>query len=143
MCDWSFQVLGYLTMDEGIKDGRAWAWGCPNIPSYYTKMSNQLSLGMPPSGIPAFFQQLSVFDSRLYFYSSHDMCFAWSILYDMCFAFFIFLCFKSSILAGNTYLREPKLCHELLELLSLLHLNFYELWTYSSASLISFWARCA
>ena len=58
------------------------------------------------------------------------------------FACFI-LCFKSSILAGHTYLREPKLCHDLLELLSMLHLNFYELWTCSSASLISFWARCA
>ena len=53
------------------------------------------------------------------------------------------LCFKSSILAGHTYLREPKLCHDLLELLSLLHLNFYELWTCSSTSLVSFWAWCA
>ena len=58
------------------------------------------------------------------------------------FACFI-LCFKSSILAGHTYLREPKLCHDLLELLSMLHLNLYELWNCSSASLISFWARCA
>ena len=53
------------------------------------------------------------------------------------------LCFKSSFLAGHTYLREPKLCHDLLELLFMLHLNFYEQWTCSSASLISFWARCA
>ena len=58
------------------------------------------------------------------------------------FACFI-LCFKSSILAGHTYLREPKLCHDLLELLSMLHLNFYELWNCSSASLISFSAWCA
>ena len=33
--------------------------------------------------------------------------------------------------------------HDLLELLSMLHLNLYELWNFSSASLISFWARCA
>ena len=52
------------------------------------------------------------------------------------------LCFKSSIFAGHTYLREPKLCYDLLELLSMLPLNFYELWNCSSASLISFWARC-
>ena len=58
------------------------------------------------------------------------------------FACFI-LCFKSSILAGHTYLRDPKLCHDLLELLSMLHLNVYELWICSSASLISFWAWCA
>ena len=56
-----------------------------------------------------------------------------------CFAFY----FKSWILAGHTYLREPKLCHDLLELLSMLHLNFYELWNCSSASLISFWAWCS
>ena len=56
-----------------------------------------------------------------------------------CFA----LCFKSWILAGHTYLREPKLCHDLLELLSMLHLNLFELWNCSSASLISFWAWCA
>ena len=36
-----------------------------------------------------------------------------------------------------------KLCHDLLELLPMLHLNFYELWTCSSASLISFWVWCA
>ena len=56
-----------------------------------------------------------------------------------CFALF----FKSLILAGHTYLREPKLCYDLLELPSMLHLNLYELWNCSSASLISFWARCA
>ena len=55
----------------------------------------------------------------------------------------LFLCFKSSILAGHTYLREPKLCHDLLELLYMLHLNFYEQCTSSSASLISFLAWCA
>ena len=53
------------------------------------------------------------------------------------FACFI-LCFKSSILSGHTYLRELKLFHDLLELLSMLHLNFYELWTCSSASFIYF-----
>ena len=58
------------------------------------------------------------------------------------FACFI-LCFKSSILAGHTYLRGPKLYLDLLELLSMLHLNLYELWNFSSASLISFWAWCA
>ena len=56
------------------------------------------------------------------------------------FACFI-LCFKSWFLTVHTYLREPNLCHDLLELLSMLHLNFYEQWTCSSASLISFLAR--
>ena len=58
------------------------------------------------------------------------------------FACFI-MCFKPSNLAGHTYLKERKLCHDLLELLSMFHLNFYEQWTCSSASLISFCAQCA
>ena len=53
------------------------------------------------------------------------------------------LCSLSWILAGHTYLREPKLCYDLLELLSMLHLNIYELWNCTSASLIYFLARGA
>ena len=37
-----------------------------------------------------------------------------------CFAFY----FVISILAGHTYLRKPKLCYDLLELLFMLHINF-------------------
>ena len=70
------------------------------------------------------------------------MCFAWCVLYDMSLCSFYFV-FMSWSLVGHTFLREPKLCYDLSELLSMLHLNFYELWTCSSASLISFWARCA
>ena len=53
-----------------------------------------------------------------------------------CFA----LCFKSWILARHTFLREPK---NYAMLAPMLHLNLYELWNCSSASLISFWARRA
>ena len=78
------EVFKFWVILRWMKEGwKSLSFGCPGIPIYYPKMSNQLSLGMPPSGIPAFFQQLSVFYSRLYFYSSHDMCFAWSVLYDM------------------------------------------------------------
>ena len=38
-----------------------------------------------------------------------------------CFAFY----FVTSILAGHTYLREPKLCYDLLELLFMIHLNVF------------------
>ena len=97
---------------------------------------------MPPSGIPAFFQQLSVFTWD-YIFIRHMI---WVLLGASCmicvFACFIF-CFKSSILSGHTYLSEPKLYHDLLELLSMLHLNLLWARTCSSASLISFWARCA
>ena len=70
------------------------------------------------------------------------MCFAWSVLYDMSLCLF-YLCFKSSILAGHTYLREPKLYHVLLALPCVPHLNLLWARTCSSASLISFWALCA
>ena len=69
------------------------------------------------------------------------------VLLGASFIIWVFACFYfyfvPSILAGHTYLREPKLCNDLLELLSMLHLNLYELWNCPSASLISFWARCA
>ena len=121
LCDWSFQVLGYLTMDEGRMEETK--LGDARHPKLFSKNEQPTKLGGAPSGIPAFFQRSSVFYSKLYFYSSHDMCFAWRVLYDLCLCFFI-LCFKSSNLAGHTYLREPKLCHDLSELLSMLHLIF-------------------
>ena len=80
--------------------------------------------------------------TRSYIFIRHILC---VLLGVSCmirvFACFI-LCFKSWFLSGHTYLREPKLCHDLLELLSMLHLNFSELWTCSNALLISFWAWC-
>ena len=75
------------------------------------------------------------------FVTWYVFCLERLVWYESLFVFI--LCFKSSILAGHTHLREPKLCHDLLELLSMLHLNVYELWICSSASLISFWAWCA
>ena len=78
-----------------------------------------------------------------YIFIHHMICVLLGASCMICvFACFI-LCFKSPILAGHTYLREPKLCHDLLEFLSLLHLNLLWARTCSSASLISFWARCA
>ena len=78
---------------------------------------------------------------KLYFYSSHTMSFSWSVLYDMSLWSFCFY-FVSSILAGHTSLIVPKLCYDLLELLSMLHLNLFQLWNCASASLIYFWAWC-
>ena len=114
----------------------------PRYPKLLSQESKQQSLGMPRVASP-----LSSNDHRYftwnYIFIRHII---WVFLGASCmiwvFAYFI-LCFKSWSLAGHTYFREPKLCHDLLELLSMLHLNFYELWICSSASLISFWARYA
>ena len=105
-------------------------------------MSKQLILGMPRVASPLSSNDHRYF-TRSYIFIHHILC---VLLGASCmiwvFACFI-LCFKSWFLAGHTYLREPKLCHDLLEFLSMLHLNFYEQWTCSSASLISFLAWCA
>ena len=81
--------------------------------------------------------------TRGYIFICHMIC----VLLGASCMIWVFVCFilyfKSSILAGHTYLRELKLYHDLLELLSMLHLNLLWARTCSSASLISFWARCA
>ena len=81
--------------------------------------------------------------TRSYIFIRHILC---VLLGASCmiwvFAWFPFY-FKSWILTGHTYLREPKLCHDLLELLCMLHSKLFELWNCSTASLIYFLARCA
>ena len=107
-----------------------------------SKGSKQLSLGMPRVASPLSSNNHRYF-TRSYIFIHHILC----VLFGASCMIWVFSCFilyfKSWFLAEHTYLREPKLCHDLLGLLSMLHLNFYELWICSSASLISFWARCA
>ena len=56
LCDWSFQVLGEIAMDEGIRIRKRLSLGMPKASQdNIQRSSKQLSLGMPPSGIPAFF----------------------------------------------------------------------------------------
>ena len=104
-------------------------------------MSNQLSLGCPRVASPLSSNNNRYF-TRNYIFIRHMICVLLGASCMICVFSCFILCFKSSILAGHTFLWEPRLYHDLLELLSMLHLNFYELWTCSSASLISFWARC-
>ena len=67
------------------------------------------------------------------------MSFAWSVLYDMSLCLF---CFAFWVLNPCwTHLFERY--HDLLELLSVLHLNLLWARTCSSASVISFWAWCS
>ena len=130
-------------MDEGIRSKKILSLGMPHgIPSYYLKEKQATKLGDARVASPLSSNDHRYF-TRSYIFIRHIL---WVLLGASCmiwvFACFA-LCFKSWILVGHTYLREPKLCHDLLELLSMLHLNLYELWNCSSASLISFWARCA
>ena len=108
------------------------------------KRSKQLSLGMP------MWHPLFLLTSNDHRYFTWNYIFirhiSWVLLGSSC-ILWVFACFAfqflKSILAGHTYLREPKLLSDLLKLLSMLHLNLYELWNCSSASLISFWVWCA
>ena len=81
--------------------------------------------------------------TRDYIFIRHMICVLLGASCMICVFACFRVCFKSSILAGHTYLRELKLYHDLLELLSVLHLNLLWARTCSSASLISSWARCA
>ena len=116
--------------------------GCPWHPKLLYKEKQATKLGDARVASPLSSNNHRYF-TRNYIFIRHILrvllgtsCMIWVFA---CFAFY----FKSWILAGHTYLREPKLCYDLLELLSMLHLNLYELWNCSSASLTSFWARCA
>src|SRR3989337_13448 len=93
-------------MDDGIRSGKSLSLGMPMAPQgKILRRLKRLSLGMPPSGIPSLFQQPSVFYLNLYFYSSHDMCLAWSVLYDLNFCF----CFKVLyILVVHTHVERAK-----------------------------------
>src|SRR5215216_1802080 len=127
-------------MDQGIRSKKSLSLGMPRHPKLLSKRDQATKLGDARVASPLSSNDHRYF-TRSYIFIRHIL----SVLLGAsslirvfaCFAF----CFKSSILAGHTYLREPKLCHDLLRLLSMLHLNFYELWTCSSASLISFLAR--
>ena len=122
MCDWSFQVLGELFMDEGIWSSKSLSLGMPMAPQgKILRRLKHLSLGMPLSGIPSLFQQLSVSYLKLYFYSSHDMCLAWSVGYE----FLLSLLFDQSheSLLYTPMLREPKWLW-FLRMAHMLHLIF-------------------
>ena len=128
-------------MDEGIRSKKSLSLGMPRHPSYYPKESKQLSLVMPQVASPLSSNNHRYF-TRSYIFIRHIL---WVFLGASCmlwvFACFT-LCFNSWFLAGHTYLSEPKLCHDLLEYLSMLHLNLLWFRTCSSASLLCFWARC-
>ena len=73
------------------------------------------------------------------FVTYHEFCLERLVLYE---SLLVLLFSLSQVSLLDTYLREPKLCYDLLEFLFMLHLIFFELWNCSSTSLISFWAWC-
>ena len=74
-------------MDEGIRSGKTLILEMAKAPKVIFKDTQDSKLGDAPDGIPSFFSQLSVYYLELYFYSSHDMGFAWSVVYYMSLCF--------------------------------------------------------
>ena len=115
----------------------------PRHPKLLFKNEQPTKLGDAPEWHPLFLlTTIGILLEAIFLFITWYVFCLERLVWYVSFAWFIF-CFKSSSIAVHTYLRDPKLCHDLLELLSTLHLNFYEQWTCSSASLISSWARCA
>ena len=83
----SFQVLGKDSMDYGIRSGKTLRLGMPEAPQGNIQgRLKYLSLRMPRKASPlSSSKTISIPYLELYFYSSHDMCFAWSV-----FSFYLF-----------------------------------------------------
>ena len=139
----SHEVFKFWVILRWMKEGcKSLSLGMPRHPKLLSKNEQPTKLGDAPEWHPSFLPTTIgiLLEAIFLFVTWYVFCLerlVWCV-----FGCFI-LCFKFWSLARHTYLREPKLSHDLLELLSMLHLNFYEKWTCSSASLISFWARCA
>ena len=69
----------------------------------YSRIAKILSLWMTREGIPSFVFVHWWLYLELYFYSPHDMCFAWSVLYYLC----IFLLVYHNHPCCTHLLREP------------------------------------
>ena len=69
------------SMDYGIRSSKSLSLGIPKAPQGNIQgILKRLKLGDAPEGIPSFvFKTIGIPYSELYFYSSHDMCFAWSV----------------------------------------------------------------
>jgi hypothetical protein len=130
-------------MDEGILSGKSLSLGIPEAPQgNILRILKCLSLGTPSSSIPSLFQQPSVFYLELYFYSSHIMIFAWSVLYYMRLCLFCFLVCHNYPCWTHLFERA-KIRLWFVRIALYASLKFFELWNCSSASFISFWERCA
>src|SRR3989337_602000 len=98
-------------MDYGIRSGKSLIWGCTRHPKVIFKDNQEPKLGDAPEGIPSFVFVYRKLYLRLYFYSPHDMCFAWSVLYDLSLCFLV--CHNHP--CCTHLLRETRMNHDLVE----------------------------
>ena len=115
---WSFQVLGKDLMDNGIRSGKSLSLGIHKAPKVIFKDNQASKLGDAPDSIPSFVFNPSVNYLRLYFYSPHDMCFDWRVLYYM--SLFLLVCHNHP--CCTRLLRGTHINREFVRILYVLHL---------------------
>ena len=108
---WSFQVLGKDLMDYGTRSGKSLSFGMPMAPQDNLRTPKSQSLGMPRKASPLFVYFYRKLYLELYFYSPHDMCFAWSVLYDLILWFLVY----HNHPCCTHLLREPYIIWNLIE----------------------------
>ena len=98
---WSFQVLGKDSMYYRIRSGKSLILGIPKAPQGNIQGQPRAKARGCPGWHPLFRLQsiVMLLCLELYFYSSHDMSFTWSVL---CYSF-IFVCF---LVCHNHYLLD-------------------------------------
>ena len=110
LCDWSFQVLGVITMDKGIRSSKSLSLGMPKVPQGNILRKTQVSnLGDSPEGIPSFVS--------IHWYVTWSYIFIHHMIWVLLGASFslVFFSFTQSLFAGHTHLRETQNHHDLLE----------------------------
>ena len=81
-CVVKFSSFGWkILMDYGTRSGKSLSLGMPMAPQDNLRTPKSQSLGMPLKASPLSSTSIGNFTWSYIFYSPHDMCFAWSVLY--------------------------------------------------------------
>ena len=123
---WSFQVLGEITMDEGIRSGKTLTLGMPKAPQGNIQgRLKRLSLGMPRMASPLS-STIHQYVTWSYIFIHHMI---WVLLGASCaiILFCLLVSLPQSLFAGHTFLERRAFIRDLLE--------------YSLCFTYIFWAR--
>ena len=88
LCCEVFKFLGKDLMDFGIRSGKSLSLGMPKASQGKIQGQPSLSLGMPRKASPL--SSSSIGNFTWGYISPHDMCFAWSVLYDLSLWFLVY-----------------------------------------------------
>ena len=115
---WSFQVLSKDSMEYGIRSGKIQSLGMPKAPQGKIQGHQKAKAWGCLGRHPLFRLLPSVTYLELYFYSPHDMCFAWSVLYYL--SLYLLVC-HNHLCCAHLLMRDTH-DSELIRILYVLHL---------------------